>query len=373
MIYLDYSATTPVDPNVLDYFVETSKHFFGNPNSKHLLGIESENQIKQTSAKILSLLNMENSEVIYTSGATEANNLAIKGVANKYKNQGMHLITSPYEHSSTVASFSYLTNLGFEVEVLESRNDGLIDLAELKRKIRKDTILVSIALINSETGIVQPLEEISQIVRSNPTTIFHSDMTQAIGKIHVNANLVDLMTFAAHKFYGIKGIGALIRKNTVQLEPIIHGGTSTTSVRSGTPATPLILSLGKALECAYENFDDKFSHVVHLAEYLRNELTHCPNVFLNSTNDSVPHIINISLITVNSIALQNFLQRRGVYVSTQSACSSSNGYSQLIYKMTGDDLRAKSSIRISLSYLTSLQEVINFISIFKEEVQNASH
>ena len=262
MIYLDYSATTPVSKEVLDSFNKVSLDFVGNANSLHSLGVNANKLIKSATKQIADILNVKETEIIYTSGSSESNNLAIKGICLKYQNRGKHIITTHYEHSSTYGPIDYLKELGFEVSYLETDKDGVINIDNLKSIIRDDTILVSINAINSEIGIKQPVEEIGKVLKDYPKCFYHVDLTQAIGKTNVNLQNVDLTSFSAHKIYGIKGIGCLIRKENVLLESLIHGGKSTTDFRSGTPAHPLIVSLSKALRLA--NIDlNKRTHILY--------------------------------------------------------------------------------------------------------------
>ena len=215
------------------------------------------------------LLNVKVNEIIYTSGASESNNLAIKGICLKYQNRGKHIISTELEHSSVIAPLAYLENLGFDVDFVKLDENGVVDLDDLKRLMRDDTILVSIASVNSEVGVRQPIEEISKIVKSYPKCYFHSDVTQSIGKEKIDLSVVDLASFSGQKFYGMKGIGGLIKRESINIEPIVHGGKSTTIYRSGTPATPLIASLAKALRLAYDDFDNKLNHVIELNNYLK--------------------------------------------------------------------------------------------------------
>ena len=268
MIYLDYSATTPVNDSVIDTYSRVCKEFIGNPNSLHSLGIKAKQLIDASTKQIADLLGVKENEVIYTSGASEANNMAIKGVCLKYANRGHHIITTELEHSSSIAPLNYLSSIGYEVDFVQLDKNGQVDLEDLERLIREDTILVTIASVNSEVGVRQNLFKISEVVRKHPKIIFHSDVTQSIGKEKVDFSLLDLASISCQKFYGMKGIGALIKRENLIIEPLIHGGKSTTVFRSGTPATPLIASFSKALRLAYEDFDKKYQNVVDIHDYL---------------------------------------------------------------------------------------------------------
>lgn len=364
MIYLDYSATTPTNDSVLDTFVKCSKEFIGNPNSLHELGVKSKNMIDKATNQIANLLGVKESEIIYTSGASESNNLAIKGICEKYKNRGKHVITTPLEHSSIYGPIDYLKENGYKIDYVKIDSNGLVDLDNLKELMTDETILVSICLVNSEIGILQNIDEIAKIVKSYPKCFLHADMTQAIGKIDVDLSNIDLVSFSAHKFYGIKGIGVLIKKEKIELEPLIHGGKSTTNYRSGTPCLPLIVSISKALRLSLENLKEKEEYVKGLNTYIKNKLKEYDKVKINSNDYSIPHILNISVLGVKPETMLHALESKGVYISTQSACSNTNAKSKAVLELTKDIDRASSSIRISLSYLTTKEEIEEFINIF---------
>lgn len=359
MIYLDYSATTPVNEEVLNSYIETTKKIIGNPNSLHKLGVEAKSLIDAATRQIANILKVKPSEIIYTSGASEANNTAIKGICLKYQNRGKHIITTHLEHSSIIEPLNYLKNQGFEIEYVNLDENGVVDLEDLKRKIRDDTILVTIASINSEVGIVQPIEEIAKIIKNYPKAYFHTDITQSLGKERVDLTDVDLASFSAQKFYGMKGIGALIKKENVVIEPLIHGGKSTTKDRSGTPATALIVSMAKALRLAYEKLEEKQKHVTELNVYLKEELEN-QNITINSPKTAIPNIVNISLENIKPETMLHALEEKEIYISTKTACST-NDISDAVYAVTKDQEKAKHSLRISLSYLTTKKELEVFI------------
>lgn len=360
MIYLDYSATTPTDESVLNSYIETTKKIIGNPNSLHKLGVEAKKLIDAATTQIASILNVRPNEIIYTSGASEANNTAIKGVCLKYQNRGKHIITTQLEHSSITEPLNYLKTLGFEVDYVNLTPTGKVDLEDLKKKIREDTILVSIASINSEIGIRQPIEKIGNILKNYPKIIFHSDITQSIGKEKINLENVDLASFSAQKFYGMKGIGALIKKENIVIEPLIHGGKSTTKERSGTPPTALIVSMAKALRLSYENLDEKQNKVKELNEYLREKLTKA-NITINSPEDAIPNILNISIERIKPETILHALEEKDIYISTKTACSTSEE-STSVFALTKSKEQASHSLRISLSYKTTKEELDTFIN-----------
>lgn len=366
MIYLDYSANAPVNKDVLDSFCTASLNYPANPNSLHSLGVKSKQLIDAATKQIADLLKIKENEIIYTSDSSEANNLAIKGIALKYQNRGKHIITTPFEHSSIYGPISYLQTLGFEVDFVNMNEDGTVDLNHLKQLIRKDTILITINAVNSELGVLQPINDIGKFIKENSTAYFHSDVTQAVGKIKVEFTNIDLASFTAHKFFGINGIGCLIKKDKIMLEPIIHGGKSTTIYRSGTPNLALIVSMSKALRIAYDNLDKKYEHVLKLNKYLKEQLKKYDKVCINSSDNCIPHILNFSVIGVKPETLIHALEEKEIYISTQSACSSNNAFSKAILEFTKSMDRAKSSIRVSLAYITTIDELKEFLRVFDE-------
>lgn len=365
MIYLDYSATTPVNKGVLDTFNKINLEFIGNANSLHSIGINANKLINKSTEQIKELLNT-NMEVIYTSGSSEANNLAIKGIAFKYQNRGKHIITTHFEHSSVYGPLNYLEKLGFEISYVETDNNGIINLTKLEELIREDTILVTVNAVNSEIGIVQPIEKIGKILKKYPKCFFHVDLTQAIGKINVNLDNIDLASFSAHKIYGLKGIGCLLKNSNILLEPLINGGKSTTNYRSGTPAHPLIASLAKSLRLATIDLEDNYNKVKEINDYLKKELIKYDDVYINSNIYCLPHILNISILGIKAETFMHALSKYDVYVSTKSACSDEESMSQSVYALTSNKELAKSSIRISLSYLTTFEEIQKFLIIFSK-------
>lgn len=367
MVYLDYSATTPVDERVIDTYSKVCKEFIGNPNSLHKLGVESKNLIDASTKQIADILGVKVNDIIYTSGASESNNLAIKGICLKYQNRGKHIITTELEHSSIIAPINYLVGLGFEVDFVKLDDNGVVDLDDLKKLIRDDTILVSICSVNSEVGVKQPINEIVKIVKKHPKCYFHSDVTQSIGKEYVDFTNIDLASFSGQKFFGMKGIGCLIKKESIVIEPLIHGGKSTTIYRSGTPATPLIASISKALRLVYEDFDNKTKHVKEIHDYLIDKLKDL-DIYINSNNYCVPNIVNLSLKNIKSETMLHALEQDDIYISTQTACSTGN-YSKAVYSVTKDEDKAGRSIRISISYLTTKEEIDILIDSLKKNLE----
>lgn len=369
MIYLDYSATTPVDEEVLESYTKACKNFIGNPNSLHRLGIEANQLIEDATNQIATLLKVKPSEIIYTSGSSESNNTAMKGIAFQYQNRGKHIITTELEHSSVIAPLQYLTKLGFEVDFVKLNRDGEIDLEHLKALLRDDTILVTIASVSSELGVVQPIEEIGKILTSYPKCFFHVDMTQSIGKIEIPLDNVDLVSFSAHKFYGMKGIGVLVKKEGISFEPLIHGGKSTTIYRSGTPALPLIVSLAKALRLALLHLKEKEEHIKRLNLYLREELKQINGIHINSSEKAIPHILNFSVSGIKPETLQHALEEKNIFISTQTACSKGGSPSTAVMAVTHNEEYARSSLRISISHKTTKEELSFFLQTLKEVLE----
>ncbi len=366
MIYLDYSATTPVNKEVLESFNKASLDFVGNANSLHKLGLNASKLIENATEQIKKILDIPEKEIVYTSSSSESNNLAIKGVALKYQKRCKHIITTNFEHSSVYGALDYLKTLGFEISYVPCDESGLINIDELKKLIRDDTILVITNHINSELGLIQPVEEIGKFLKKETNCFYFVDLTQSVGKLKINLDNIDLATFSAHKIYGLKGISVLIKNKNVMLEPLIHGGKSTTEYRSGTPAHPLIASISKALRLACTNLEEKYQYVEELNNYLKENLKKYPDVYINSNEYCIPYVLNISVVGIKAETFMHALESYDVYVSTKSACSDEDALSESVLALTHDKERARSSIRISLSYLTTKEELDKFLDIFKK-------
>ncbi len=370
MVYLDYSATTPVLDSVLNSYIEASKIYIGNANSIHKLGGYSRSIIDEATEQIKNILNIHDYDVIYTSGATESNNTIIKSVCYTYKNRGKRILTTNLEHSSIIEVLEFMKKQGFIIDIVKTDENGIIDLDDLKNKIYDDTILVSVCSVNSETGLLQPIEEISKIVKNYNKCFFHVDMTQSIGKVKINFSNIDFVSLSAHKFYGVKGIGCLIKKKKIVIEPLIHGGKSTTKYRSGTPPLPLIIALSKALRLAYEDVDKNYNYILNLNEIIKEKLSKYDNVFINSNNKCIPHILNISILNTKPETVVHALEQYDIYISTKSACSSVNKESQAVYELTKDRKKAMSSLRISISHLTTFEDINYFLKTFDYIIKN---
>lgn len=364
MIYLDYSANTPVDTRVLEQFCAVERRCIGNANSHHQAGSAAKAEIDAATIKIASLLGVQPAEIIYTSGASEANNFALKGLARLSRHVGRHIISTPLEHSSVSGTLTALQEQGYEIDLLDVKQDGTVDLEHLKDLLRPDTICVAITLVDSELGVVQPVQEIAAILKAYPHCHLHVDATQAVGKIPVSFEGVDTMSLTAHKFYGLNGIGLLIKRRNLALEPLIHGGESTTIYRSGTPTVALASSLACALDLAVTDLPGRVDHVAKLNAELRAALSTYPLVRINSPEHAIPHVLNLSVRNVKGTVFQRELDAKGVCVSVKSACSSDGLPSRAVFAVSRDRRNALSSWRISLSHLTTEEEIKAFLQAF---------
>ncbi|MBD9107323.1 cysteine desulfurase [bacterium] len=373
MIYLDYSATTPVDLEVFDTLSKVTKNFVGNANSIHSLGQKSSELLESATRQIADIFGVNPSEIVYTSGATEANNMALIGTALANHKKGKHIIVSKLEHPSIYAICDYLKTMGFEISYVNNDKEGLIDFDDLKEKVREDTILVSICAVNSEIGVRQPLKMIRQIIKKeNMGTIFHSDMTQAIGKVSVNMHDVDLASMSGHKIFGPKGIGFLYKSSMVKITPLIYGSGKSNDLKPGTPPLPLIAALSKAIRLANDGLEKKERFISLLNDKITSNLSKYPNIIINKTKYSIPQILNISVMDVMPEVMVHALDKHEIYVSTNTACSSGD-ISNSVIAIYNDINRAKHTLRISLSYVTTTEEVNRFLEIFKEEYENLSN
>lgn len=373
MIYLDYSATTPVSYDVLESYNKATRDYIGNVNSIHSLGIKAKGLYQGATRQIADIFSVMDSEIIYTSGATESNNMALVGVALKNRNKGNHIIVSKLEHPSIYEICNYLETLGFKISYVNNDQDGLIDFEDLKNKIRPETILVSICAVNSEVGIRQPLKTLRQIIKmENNNTLFHSDMTQAIGKVSINLHDVDLASMSSHKIFGPKGIGLLYKSDKVNIEPIIHGTSKLQPLRAGTPALPLIVAFSKALRIALTDLDKKEDYVKRLNDKIVDNISKYNNILINKTKYSIPHILNISLLGIRPETFVHALEEHDIFISTNTACSTKD-LSTSVMALYGDTKRATTTIRISIASITSNDEINQFIEVFKKEYERLAN
>ncbi|MGA4719097.1 cysteine desulfurase family protein [Fictibacillus nanhaiensis] len=374
MIYLDNSATTKPYKEVLDTFVTVSEKYFANPSSLHSKGGEAEKLLGQARKSIAQLLEVAPSEVVFTSGGTEGNNIAIKGIAFQHQNRGKHLITSSVEHASSHESFQYLESQGFEITYLPVDHDGLISSEDLKRSIRPDTILVSLIHVNNETGTIQPIQEIGKILKEHPKIFFHVDNVQGVGKVDLPLKEcgIDLCTISAHKIHGLKGNGILFVKNGVSISSLFTGGEQELKKRAGTENVAGIVAMAKALRLILQENKEKKENLLEIKQFLIEELRSIDGIEINTPiKCSAPHIINFSVKGIKPEVLIHSLDKRDVYVSTRSACSSKQGgASRILLEMGLGENRASTAIRLSTSYGNTLKEAELTLKVLKEELIN---
>ncbi|WP_252729077.1 IscS subfamily cysteine desulfurase [Aliiglaciecola lipolytica] len=372
-IYLDYSATTPVDPRVAQKMMEclTLEGNFGNPASRsHKFGWIAEEAIDLARNQIADLVNADPREIVFTSGATESNNLAIKGAAHFYSKKGKHIITLKTEHKAVLDTCRQLEREGFEVTYMDPKPNGLLDLEEFKTNLRPDTVLVSIMHVNNEIGVIQDIQQIGEICRDNKT-LFHVDAAQSAGKIEIDlqALKVDLMSFSAHKIYGPKGIGALYvrRKPRVRIEAQMHGGGHERGMRSGTLATHQIVGMGEAFRIAKEEMAEENARILKLRDRLWNGLKDIEEVYLNGDLDQrITGNLNVSFAYVEGESL--IMALKDMAVSSGSACTSASLEPSYVLRALGlNDELAHSSIRFSIGRFTTEEEIDHVVSV----VQNA--
>ncbi|MDP9645892.1 MULTISPECIES: IscS subfamily cysteine desulfurase [Paraburkholderia] len=371
-IYMDYSATTPVDPRVVDKMIPYLREQFGNPASRsHSYGWTAERAVEEARENVAALVNADPREIIWTSGATESDNLAIKGAAHFYKSKGKHIITVKTEHKAVLDTCRELEREGFEVTYLDVKDDGLIDLEKFKAAIRPDTILVSIMSVNNEIGVIQDIEAIGEITREKGI-IFHVDAAQATGKIEIDLQKlkVDLMSFSAHKTYGPKGIGALYvrRKPRVRIEAQMHGGGHERGMRSGTLATHQIVGMGEAFRLAREEMATENERIRMLRDRLLRGLSEIEEVYVNGDMEKrVPHNLNISFNFVEGESL--IMAVKDVAVSSGSACTSASLEPSYVLRALGrNDELAHSSIRFTVGRFTTEQDVDYVINLLKTKI-----
>lgn len=363
MVYFDYSATTPIHPEVLETYAFYEREFFANANSSHALGLSSQKIIDEKIKQMTDYLGIKPSELIITSSAVESNNTVIKGCALKYPTK-KHIITSMIEHASLIGAVSYLESQNYEIDFVNLDEHGQFDLHHLEELIRPDTLLVSLIAVDSETGIRQPIELIGQLCHKHDV-LFHSDITQALGKSKFDLSNIDYASFSAHKIYGPKGVAGLIKKEHAGLVPLLHGGHSITPYRSSTPQTALVCAMAKAFEIAFNTFNTRDAYVCELKDYLMHKLSNIDNVVINSSHYCIPFIVNISILNTKPDQLLIYFSDKEIYLSSKSACSGQEEFSESVYAITKDSERAKSSYRISLSHLSTKAEIDRLVDVIE--------
>lgn len=373
-IYLDNSATTKPRRTVMEEMINMMEVDYGNPSSLHRMGFNVEKRIENSRQIIAKYLNVNKDEILFTSGGTESNNIAVQGVVNKYKRNGNHIITSTIEHSSVKNVFKYYEDNGYDVTYLNVDINGIVDLNQLEDSITDETILISIMYVNNEIGIIEPIKEIKEIIkRKNKEIKLHVDGVQAFGKIDLDIKGlgIDLFSFSGHKIHGPKGIGGLFIRKGLNLEPIIFGGGQEKNLRSGTENTPGIVGLGKAVDELDKNFKYEAQKLRELKLYFHNKIVErIEDIKINSFLDdrSAPHILNISFRDIKSEVLLHFLENDNIYVSTGSACSSKGkGKNPVLKALSLTDNEVEGAIRFSFSYENTIEE-LDFVV---EKVKNA--
>ncbi|BBI98988.1 cysteine desulfurase IscS [Ferrigenium kumadai] len=371
-IYMDYSATTPVDPRVAEKMIPYLTEKFGNPASRsHAFGWEADEAVEQARAQVAALVNADPKEIVWTSGATESNNLAIKGAAHFYQGKGKHVVTMRIEHKAVLDTVRELEREGFEATYLDPEPSGLLDLEKFKASLRPDTILVSVMLVNNEIGVIQDIAAIGEICREKGI-LFHVDAAQATGKVEIDLQKlkVDLMSFSAHKTYGPKGIGALYvrRKPRVRLEAQMHGGGHERGMRSGTLPTHQIVGMGEAFRIAREEMTQENERVRMLRDRLLNGLKSMEEVHINGDMEHrVPHNLNLSFNFVEGESL--IMAIKDVAVSSGSACTSASLEPSYVLRALGrSDELAHSSIRFSVGRFTTVEEVDYVIALLNDKI-----
>ncbi|EIR6845203.1 cysteine desulfurase family protein [Listeria innocua] len=373
MIYFDNSATTKPNAAVLETYTKVASNYFANPSSLHRFGAKSKELLDTSRKQIATMLDVLPEEIIFTSGGTEGNNLAIKGLAYSYKNRGKHIITSSIEHPSVRLVMEELEENGFTVTYLKVDKNGVIQLDELKAALTDETILVSIMGVNNEVGSIQPLQEIGEILASREHTFFHVDFVQGIGKIplEIDKNAIDLLTFSGHKFHALRGTGALVKRKNVHLHPEIIGGGQEMGYRSGTENLAGGVALAKALRLTLEN-ESKRAELIEIRDYLLTEITQMPDMTVHTKKSvAAPHIVCFSAKGHRGEILVHALEKEDIYISTTSACSSKQKLASSTLKAMGvTDEEATGAVRVSLSYENRLSEAKIFIQKLQEIIEN---
>lgn len=372
--YLDNSATTFCSPGATEKMVELLTSDYGNPSSLHRKGVIAENHITEAAKIIGKTLKVEEKELIFTSGGTESNNLAILGVAKANKRAGMHVITTKIEHASVAAPFARLEQKGYEVTYLNVDSYGQIDLEELRAAIRPDTILVSIMQVNNEIGALQPIEEAGKLIKAtNPNTLFHVDAIQSYGKMAVYPKKinVDLLSVSGHKIHGPKGSGFLFVKEKTKIKPLVHGGGQQKGMRSGTENVPAIAGLAIAAEEMYRNLEANRNHLFELRDYFIEQAEAIEGVTVNGRKDhnSAPHIVSVSIEGIRAEVMLHTLEDRNIYVSAGSACSSNKpAVSATLSQIGLKKELLDSTIRFSFGIHTTREELDYALSVMREVI-----
>ncbi len=367
MIYFDHASTNKVNPEVLNCFIEENEKF-GNPNSIHALGVAALNDLDKARASIKKDLNLDSHNVVFTYSSTIALNLAIRGYALRYSQRGKHIISTKVEHPAVLETLKFLEKNGFEVTYLDVDYEGNISIENFKQMLRPNTILVAIMAINNEMGTIYPIKQIADIVHSYPKCSLLVDATQAIGKMKLDYDSIDMFSFSGHKIGGLKGSGALIYRKNISFEPLIYGGGQENGYLSGTVATPNAIALAKALNLTLKNLDKKINYVSSLMSLFRSELNKRNGDFIiNSPENASPFIINFSSIKKKAAVIVEALSNEGIYLSSVSAChSKKETFSNVIYITKKDEHLARNTLRVSFDETNSEEEIIYFFKKLDE-------
>ncbi len=368
--YFDNAATTAVNPKVKELMFKLMDLDFGNPSSLHMKGVDAEKYIKEATKRIAKELKCSEKEIVFTSGGTESNNLAIIGSALARRRYGKHIITTAIEHASVSATTEFLSKEGFEITYIGTDNKGYIDLEALKNALREDTIIVSTMYVNNEIGTIQPVEEIGKIIKAfNKDIYYHIDAVQAFGKMKISPNncKADLISISGHKIHGPKGSGALYIRDKLLIRPIIYGGGQQHLMRSGTENVPGIAGMGLAAELIYKDNEKKMDYVKSLKDSFIERVSKIENVYNNSGD--APHIASVSFVGIRSEVMLHALEERKIYVSAGSACSSNKPHvSNVLKAMKLDKEKLESTLRFSFSDTNTMEQVDYAIDVINELV-----
>ena len=372
MIYMDNSATSPVKEEVFNAMIPYLKEEFGNPSTFYKLGRDAKKAVEEARANVAKLINAETKEIIFTSGGTESDNMAIKGVALKYEDKGKHIITTEIEHPAVLRTCEFLESRGYEVTYLPVDENGIISTEDLKNAIREDTILISVMHANNEIGTIQPIEEVGKIAKENGI-LFHCDAVQSVGKIPVDVKKanIDLLSISSHKIYGPKGVGAIFIRKGVKLELLIHGGGQENGLRSGTENVPGIVGFGKAAELAYEQLDENIAKLSQMRDALIEKiLDRIPEAYLNGDRENrLPNNANFRFAAIEGEGLILRLDAKGINGATGSACSSKSLKASYVLSALGlEDAEIHGSLRLSLGTENNLEDVDIVVDALEEVV-----
>lgn len=372
MIYLDNSATTIPNESILASYQQVAESYFANPSSLHGIGGTVEKLLTKAREQVSQILRVEEKEIVFTSGGTEGNNLAIKGIAMKHKNRGKHIITSMVEHPSVFEACKNLETLGFEITYLPVDHRGIVSIKELQDAIRDDTILISIMHVNNELGSIQPIKEIGKIAKKYPKLYFHVDDVQGLGKVPLLLpdSGIDLCTISGHKIHGLKGTGILFVRKGTSLFPLFHGGNQEYGYRSGTENVPGAVAIAKALRLMKENEQKNQQYLKTLQEYLRQHLSGLEGVQVNTPVCAAPHIMNISVPGIKPEVIVHMLGEQNIFISTKSACSSkSNDESRILAACGYRQHISTTALRISMTYTNTKEELSIFLQALKKAIK----